>query len=52
MLIFGEVNILSEAFSSFLAIVEVTAPYSIAWALGIKAYKFVVGAMTGKDVSI
>lgn len=43
---------MNDAFSSFLAIVTVTAPYSIAWALGIRAYKFVVGAMTGKDSDV
>lgn len=43
---------MNEAMVSFLEIVKVCAPYSIAWALGIKAYRFIVGAMTGKDVSI
>lgn len=43
---------MNEAFSSFIAIVNETAPYSIAWALGVRAYRFVVGAITGKDVSI
>lgn len=43
---------MNEAFSSFIAIVNEVAPYSIAWALGIRAYNFVVGALTGKDVNI
>lgn len=43
---------MNEAFSSFIEIVRSTAPYSLAWALGVRAYRFVVGAFTGKDVSI
>lgn len=41
-----------DAFSSFLELVKAVAPYSLAWALGIRAFNFVVGALTGKDVSI
>ena len=43
---------MSEAFSSFIAIVNAIAPYSISWSLGIRAYNFIVGAMTGKDASV
>lgn len=43
---------MSEAFSTFLSLVEAVAPYSLAWALGIRAYKFVIGALTGKDVQL
>lgn len=37
---------------SFIDIVKAVAPYSLAWALGIRAYNFIVGAFTGKDASI
>lgn len=43
---------MNEAFSSFISIVNSVAPYSIAWALGIRAYRFIVDAMTGKDADI
>lgn len=43
---------MNEAFVCFIEIVKVTAPYSLAWAFGIKAYRFVVAAFTGKDVEI
>ena len=43
---------MNDAFSSFLVIVNGVAPYAIAWSLGIRAFNFIVGAMTGKDVSI
>ena len=43
---------MNDAFSSFISIVNEVAPYSIAWALGVRAYRFIVGAMTGKDVSL
>lgn len=43
---------MNEAFTSFLAIVREVSPYAVAWALGIKAFRFVVGALVGKDVSI
>lgn len=43
---------MNDAMTSFLELVRYAAPYSLAWALGVKAYKFIVGAMTGKDVSI
>lgn len=43
---------MNEAFSSFITIVNEVSPYSLAWALGVRAYRFIVGAMTGKDVSI
>lgn len=43
---------MTEAFSSFIELVKAVAPYSLAWALGIRAFNFVVGAIIGKDVSI
>ena len=43
---------MNEAFASFIVIVEEVAPYSLAWALGVRAFRFIVGAMTGKDVTI
>lgn len=41
-----------DAFGSFIELVKAVAPYSLAWALGIRAYNFVVGAITGKDVTV
>lgn len=43
---------MNEAMLSFLEIVKVVAPYSVAWGLGCKAYDYVVGAFLGKDVSL
>ena len=43
---------MNEAFLSFINIVEEVAPYALAWALGVRAFRFVVGALTGKDVTI
>lgn len=43
---------MDDAFLAFIEIVKAVAPYSIAWALGIRAFRFIVGAITGKDVSI
>ena len=43
---------MNEAFLSFINIVEEVSPYSLAWALGVRAFRFVVGALTGKDVSV
>lgn len=43
---------MEDAIKAFLAIVAFTAPYDIAWAFGRKAYKYVVGALTGQDVGI
>lgn len=43
---------MNEAMITFLEIVKAVVPYSIAWGLGIKAYRFVVGCFLGKDVSI
>lgn len=43
---------MNEAMLSFIEIVKQCAPYSLAWALGIKAYRFIVNAMTGKDARL
>lgn len=43
---------MNEAFLSFINIVEEISPYALAWALGVRAFRFVVGALTGKDVSV
>ena len=43
---------MNDAFSSFISLVNAVAPYSIAWALGVRAFRFIIGAMTGKDVTI
>ena len=41
-----------EAMESFMVIVRDVAPYSIFWALGMRAFRFVIGVITGKDVEI
>lgn len=43
---------MNDAMNSFLELVKYAAPYSLAWSLGIRAYKFIVGAMTGKDPDV
>lgn len=43
---------MNEAMQAFLELVTTCAPYSIAWAFGIKAYRFVVNALTGRDAQI
>ncbi len=43
---------MNDAMLSFLELVKTVVPYSLAWGLGIKAYKFVVGTILGKDMSI
>lgn len=43
---------MNEAMLSFLEIVKEVGPYSIAWTMGIKAYRFIVNAFTGKDSRI
>lgn len=43
---------MNDAMTTFLQIVYHTAPYSISWALGIKAYRFIVDAMTGRNARI
>ena len=43
---------MNEAFLSFIHIVEEVSPYALSWALGVRAFRFIVGALTGKDVTI
>ena len=43
---------MNEAFLSFINIVGQVSPYALAWALGVRAFRFIVGALTGKDVTI
>lgn len=43
---------MNEAMLSFLSLVQETAPYTIAWVFGIKAFRFVVDALTGKDARL
>ncbi len=43
---------MNDAMLSFLEIVKALSPYSIAWGLGIKAYRFVTNAMLGKDARL
>lgn len=43
---------MNEAFTSFISLASSVAPYALAWALGVRAFRFVVGAITGKDVTI
>lgn len=43
---------MNDAMISFLELVKACAPYSIAWSLGIKAYRFVVNAFVGRDARL
>lgn len=43
---------MNEFAQAFLEVVKVSAMPAMCWAFGTKAFKFVVGAFTGKDVSI
>lgn len=43
---------MTDAMQSFVELVTACAPYSLAWALGIKAYRFVINALTGKDARL
>lgn len=43
---------MNEAMQSFLVLVSNSAPYSLAWIFGIKAYRFIVNALSGKDARI
>lgn len=43
---------MNDAFQSFVELVKITAPYSLAWGLGIKAYRFIVSAYTGRDAGV
>lgn len=43
---------MESAFNTFFELVKGCAPYSILWGLGILAYRSVVNAITGKDVTL
>lgn len=43
---------MNEAMLSFLAIVEGVVPYTIAWGLGIKAYRYLTDALLGRNARI
>lgn len=43
---------MNEAMLSFLSLIEAIIPFSLAWGLGIKAYRFVIGAFLGKDARL
>lgn len=43
---------MNEAMTSFLVLVGESAPYTIAWVFGIKAYRFIVNALSGKDARL
>lgn len=43
---------MNEAMLSFLELVGASAPFSIAWVFGIKAYRFIVNALSGKDARL
>lgn len=43
---------MNEAMTSFISLVTFVTPYAVAWSLGTRAFNFIVGALTGKDVSI
>lgn len=41
---------MNEYADAFLELVKVATGPALCWAFGIKAFRFVVGAFTGKDV--
>lgn len=43
---------MNEAMITFFDMCKEVAPYAIFWALGIRAFRFILGAITGKDVDI
>lgn len=43
---------MNEAMLSFLAIIALVAPFDLAWTFGIKAYRFIVDAFTGRNANI
>lgn len=43
---------MNEAFLCFVEMVKITAPFSLAWGFGVKAYRYVVDAFTGRDARI
>lgn len=43
---------MNEAMLTFLSIVEAVLPYTLAWGIGIKAYRFITNAYLGKDARI
>lgn len=43
---------MNEAMLCFLSIVTVCAPYDLAWAFGMKAYRYVVDAFTGRNAQL
>lgn len=43
---------MNEAMLSFLEIVKVCAPWSLAWVFGVKAYCFVVDALSGRNARL
>lgn len=43
---------MESAFNTFMSLVQGCAPYSILWGLGLLAYRSVVNAICGKDVTL
>lgn len=43
---------MNEYAEAFLELVKYAAGPSLMWAFGMKAFKFIVGALTGRDVSL
>ena len=43
---------MSEAMLSFLELVKEAAPYALSWALGIKAFRFLVNALSGGNAKL
>lgn len=40
---------MNEAMLAVLELVKTVAPYDLAWRFGIKAYRYIVDALTGRD---
>lgn len=43
---------MNEAMLAFLELVKASGIYALSWSLGIKAYRFIVDAMTGRDARL
>lgn len=43
---------MNEAMLTFLEVVKAVTPWALSWGFGIKAYRYLVGALLGKDPMI
>lgn len=43
---------MNDAISAIVEVFKATIPYSLAWAFGMKAYRFMVKCFTGEDANV